>query len=60
MTFYTNYKRVYIKEDEPQSNKPFTLKKYKNCVFFGRMSDGKKDEGVLHYFNGKCFEGKFK
>ena len=36
------------------------LKKYKNCVFFGHMNNGRKEEGILHYFNGKCFEGKFK
>jgi hypothetical protein len=24
------------------------------------MADGQKEEGILHYFNGKCFEGRFK
>ena len=24
------------------------------------MHEGKKEKGILHYFSGKCFEGKFK
>lgn len=60
MNFYSNYKKIYLKEQEVQVHHPYTLKKYKNCVFFGRILDGKKHEGILHYFNGKCFEGKFK
>lgn len=24
------------------------------------MNQNKKEEGILHYFNGKCFEGFFK
>jgi hypothetical protein len=61
MRFYGKYRRILITETETkEEHRPFTLKKYKNCVFFGKMNDGKKIEGVLHYFNGKCFEGKFK
>ncbi len=60
MAFYSNYKKISLQEDENEIHHPYTLKKYKNCVFFGRMLDGKKHEGILHYFNGKCFEGKFK
>jgi len=36
------------------------LKKYKNCIFFGKMVEGVKVEGILHYFGGKCFEGRFR
>lgn len=49
-----------IAEERKDQHQPYTLKKYKNCVFFGRMNDGKKQEGVLHYFSGKCFEGRFR
>lgn len=61
MKFYGNYRKMLLTDnDDHQYHIPFTLKKYKNCVFFGRMTDGKKDQGILHYFNGKCYEGKFK
>ena len=61
MQFYHDYKRVYTEEQvDREVHRPYMLKKYKNCIFFGRMEGGKKDEGTLHYFNGKCFEGKFK
>jgi hypothetical protein len=41
-------------------HQPLTLKKYKNCVYFGPTLNGKKEgEGVLHYFNGKFYEGTF-
>jgi hypothetical protein len=29
-------------------------------VFFGHINNSKKEKGILHYFNGKCFEGTFK
>jgi hypothetical protein len=36
------------------------LKKYKNCVYFGPMNNGKKDgAGVVYYYSGKIFEGIF-
>jgi hypothetical protein len=60
MAYFGNYQKIYLQEQEAQVHRPYTLKKYKNCVFFGRMIDGKKDEGILHYFNGRTFEGRFK
>jgi hypothetical protein len=37
-----------------------TLKKYKNCVYFGHLSNGRKSgDGIIYYFSGKIFEGKF-
>lgn len=36
------------------------MKKYKNCVYFGSMNNGKKDgAGVVYYYSGKIFEGTF-
>ena len=36
------------------------LKKYKNCVYFGGMTSGRKEgEGILVYYTGKKFEGVF-
>lgn len=36
------------------------LKKYKNCVYFGGIDNGKKEgSGVLAYFSKKKFEGIF-
>ncbi len=55
MTYFGSYQKIYLQEQETQVHRPYTLKKYKNCVFFGRMIDGKKEEGILYYFNGKCF-----
>ena len=56
MQYYGNYKRMLLNETTvDQHHRPYILKKYKNCVFFGRMTDGKKEEGILHYFSGKCF-----
>jgi hypothetical protein len=60
MNFYSNYRKIMIAEERKEQHQPYTLKKYKNCVFFGRMNEGKKQEGVLHYFSGKCFEGRFR
>lgn len=60
MKFYGNYKRILLNETVDQYHRPYILKKYKNCVFFGRMTEGKKEEGILHYFSGKCFQGTFK
>ena len=60
MAYFGNYQKIYLQEQETQVHRPYTLKKYKNCVFFGRMLDGKKEEGILYYFNGKCFEGRFR
>jgi hypothetical protein len=42
MAFFGNYQKIYLQEQETQVHRPYTLKKYKNCVFFGRMVDGKK------------------
>jgi hypothetical protein len=54
--YYGKYKRVLQTEyQEEVLHRPFVLKKYKNCVFFGHIHDGKKSHGILHYFNGKCF-----
>ena len=59
--YYGNYRRIFIENTHDEGvHKPYTLKKYKNCVFFGHMTEGKKEKGILHYFNGKCFEGNFK
>lgn len=55
MAYFGSYQKIYLHEQETQIHRPYTLKKYKNCVFFGRMIDGKKEEGILYYFNGKCF-----
>lgn len=61
INYYGRYKRVLLSHKvEETVHQPYTLKKYKNCVFFGHMSQNKKEEGILHYFNGKCFEGVFK
>lgn len=38
----------------------FVIKKYKNGVYFGELFDNKKHGyGVVFYFDGKLFEGKF-
>lgn len=61
MKYYGSYKRILLGDmSVDEYHRPYTLKKYKNCVFFGKMTDGKKEEGILHYFSGKCFEGTFK
>lgn len=60
MHYYGNYQKIFLQEQEVQVHRPYTLKKYKNCVFFGKMHDGKKEEGILHYFNGKTYEGRFR
>lgn len=60
MAYFGSYQKIYLQEHQTQVHRPYTLKKYKNCVFFGKMVDAKKDEGILYYFNGKCFEGRFK
>ena len=60
MHYYGSYQKILLQEQEAQVHRPYTLKKYKNCVFFGRMQDGKKEEGILHYFAGKCYEGRFR
>lgn len=41
--------------------KNFEIKKYKNGVYFGEISeDGQKHgKGVVFYFNGRSYEGSF-
>lgn len=37
------------------------MKKYKNGVYFGQLSEEiKEGVGIIFYFNGKLYEGEFK
>lgn len=38
------------------------MKKYKNGVYFGQLSEQetKSGVGIIFYFNGKLYEGDFK
>ena len=60
-SFYTNYEPIYFdRMEEIKKIKGITLKKFKNCVYFGTMNAGRKDGlGILHYYSGKIFEGVF-
>ena len=43
-----------------QQGLPVAIKKYKNCIYYGSINQNKKDGyGILVYFTGKIFEGKF-
>ncbi len=60
INYYGKYRRLLQADYQEESmHRPFVLKKYKNCVFFGHINNGKKENGILHYFDGKCFEGRF-
>lgn len=39
----------------------FNIKKYRNGVYFGQLSDQglKHGKGVVFYFNGRSYEGNF-
>ena len=55
--FFTKYEPIYVNPNSIDSkSKLITLKKYKNCVYFGPMNNGKKDgAGVVYYYSGKIF-----
>lgn len=63
--FYSNYEPILVCKPENNSSQdkgktPIILKKYKNCVYYGPILNGKKHGfGYLHYFSGRFYEGLF-
>lgn len=64
MEFFMKYQPRYraVKPAALTSQEGLALKRYRNCVYFGGMKDGKKHGcGVVVYFGkgGMVFEGRF-